>query len=273
MKLGAHLSISGGISNALIDAHKIGANTLQIFSSSPRGWQDPDIKKKEILKFNNLSKKYKIYPIFIHSKYLVNLSSDNKKIVNSSIKSLINDLKLSTKIKASGVIFHPKLKNFNLLISSIKKVLSQTPKSSFLILENSSQMKLEEIGKIIKACKNKRIKFCFDAAHAFQSGYDLTSKKGISKTLNIIKKEIGINRLVVIHTNDSKTDSGSKHDRHEDIGKGKLGLFPFSFLLNHKLFKNLPFILETPGFREQGLAGDRKNLQTLKKLVITKNNK
>lgn len=269
MKLGAHLSIAGGIYKAVEEARKIEANTLQIFSGSPRGWGKPKIEK--IQKFRSLTKKYKISPIFIHAKYLVNLASNNQTTVKKSIDSLTNDLKIVAQIGAKGVIFHPRRQNFNLLIKSISQVLVQSPKPTCLILENSAQMKLEDLGRIIKAVNNPRLKFCFDLAHAYQAGYNLTNLRGLQAVFEIIKKEIGFKRWVAIHANDSKTACGSKNDRHEDIARGKLGPMPFFVFLNHPVSSKLPFIIETPGFKEKGLAGDKKNLAMLKKLATTLN--
>jgi len=267
MRLGAHLSIAGGLPQALKSAQKIGAKTVQIFSSSPRSWQGPTVGNSEIKKFKTLAKKNNIKPIFIHAKYLVNLGSDNPQTINKSKQSLIIDLKLAAQIKARGVIFHPLLKNFSPLISNIKKVLQQTPASTSLILENSAQMKLADIGRIIKTVKNKRLKFCLDIAHAFQAGYNLKKPSQIKKVLDIIKTKIGFQRWLVIHANDSQTSCGSFHDRHENIGQGKIGPLPFSLFLNHPFSANLPFILETPGFRTEGLKSDQLNLLELKKLA------
>lgn len=276
MKLGAHLSIVGGISKAVEAAKEIKANTLQIFSGSPRSWERKEIEKLvmpasrdffEIKKFRKLSKKCNVSPIFIHAKYLVNLASEDPSTSQKSVNSLINDLEIAAKIGAEGVIFHPRFRNFNSLVKSIRKVLSQSPKETFLILENSAQMKLESIGKIIKAIGSPRLKFCFDLAHGCQAGYDLTNPVGLRQVFETIKKEIGFNRWTAIHANDSKTLCGSRNDRHEDIGKGKLGPVSFFIFLNHPVSSKLPFILETPGFREKGLVADKKNLVMLKKLV------
>lgn len=266
MKLGAHLSIAGGIKNALKDAKTIGANTLQIFSGSPRSWEFPKRSSIELKKFRDLAKKNHISPIFVHAKYLVNLSSQDSQIRQKSINSLIQDLDFCQKIGASGVVFHPHAQDISLLVESIKKVLTSTPKSTFLILENSAQIKLEKIGEIIRATKNRRLKFCFDTAHAYQAGYDLAKEKGIKEVLKIIENKIGFERWVVIHANDSKTDLGSRHDQHEDIGQGKLGVLPFTTLLQHPISKKLPFVLETPANKTEGLPGRIKNLNTLRKL-------
>lgn len=267
MKLGTHLSIAGGLHKAVKAAPKIGANTLQIFSGSPRGWEIKKLTNEEIEKFKKLAKKYHVSPIFIHGKYLVNLASQNKQIRQKSISSLMADLNLAARIGATGAIFHPHPKNPKVLTTNIKQVLKKSPKSTFLILENSAQMKLETIGEIIKAVASPRLKFCFDLAHAFQAGYDLTNSQGLYQIFASIKKEIGFNRWVAIHANDSKTLCGTGNDRHEDIGKGKLGPVPFFVFLNHPVSSKLPFILETPGFKNKGLAADKKNLKALKRLI------
>jgi len=266
VKLGAHLSIAGGINNALKDAKIIGANTLQIFSGSPRSWQFLQRNNIELKKFRNLAKKNHISPIFVHAKYLINLSSQDSQIRQKSINSLVQDLNFCKKIGASGVIFHPHPQNIPLLAKGIKKVLTSTSKSTYLILENSAQIKLEKIGEIIKAVKNKRLKFCFDTAHAYQAGYNLAKKEGVKKVFEIIKTKIGFDRWVVIHANGSKTNLGSHHDQHENIGQGKLGILPFTILLQHPVSKKLPFILETPAIKTKGLPGCIENLNTLRKL-------
>ncbi|MBL7078184.1 deoxyribonuclease IV [Candidatus Shapirobacteria bacterium] len=266
MRLGAHLSIAEGIENALKDAKTIGANTLQIFSGSPRSWEFLKRSSIELKRFRDLAKKNDVSPIFVHAKYLVNLSSQDPQIRQKSINSLIEDLDFCQKTGASGVIFHPHPQNLSLLTKSIEKVLASTPKSTYLILENSAQIKLEKIGEIIKVIKNSRLKFCLDTAHAYQAGYDLAKEKGVKKVFGIIKTKIGFERWVVIHANDSKTDLGSRHDQHENIAQGKLGALPFTILLQHPVSKKLPFILETPAIRTESLPGGIKNLNTLRKL-------
>jgi len=260
MKIGAHLSIKGELSHALEDAVKIKANTLQIFSGPPRSWLFPRRSEKELEKFRRLAKKRGISPVFIHAKYLINLASPYRSIREKSIRSLREDLSLAKKIGAQGVIFHPHPKNLSLLLKNLAIVLPQIPSQTFLILENSAQMKLETIGKIIHQLSSPQLKFCLDTAHAFEAGYRLP------QALQIIKEKIGFQNLVAIHINDSQTPQGSFHDQHADIGKGKINPEEFFVLLNLPFTKNLPFILETPAVKKEGLAGDRKNIQQLLKL-------
>jgi len=266
-KLGAHLSIAGNILNALHDAQKIQANTLQIFSGPPRNWQGPKATKQETKTFRQMAQEKKISPVFVHAKYLINIANSRKTIREKSIISLIEDLKFCQKIGAYGVIFHPHPHDLPLLFQSLRRVLAATPPSSFLILENSAQTKLEEIGQIIRALGSKRIKFCLDLAHAFQAGYDLTTSQGLEKIFTLLESKIGYDRWVAVHANDSQTHCGSRYDRHEDIARGKLGTIPFFVFLNHPFAATLPFIIETPAIKTEGLPGDIKNLNTLKKLV------
>jgi DNA-3-methyladenine glycosylase len=273
MKLGAHLSIAGDINNALKDAKRIGANTLQIFSGPPRNWKKLKRESNKLKNFRSLAKKNRISPVFVHAKYLVNLSSNNLQIRKKSIESLVEDLVFSQKIKAAGVIFHPHPKNLNLLVKNIRKVLEKSPKSTYLLLENSAQTKLEKIGMIIKKVKDPRLKFCLDTAHTYQAGYNLNKPSLLENTLKTIEKKIGFDRWIAIHINDSKTNLGSHHDQHADILEGKIKPEVFFVLLNHPVSSKLPFILETPAIKSEGLPGDIKNLSRLNKLVGQKLNK
>jgi len=267
MKFGAHLSIADGLLKTVKSTREIGANCLQIFSSPPRNWKSPKFTKKEIKEFREGMEKENIFPLFIHAKYLVNPGSENREIRKKSIKSLIEDLNLAKSLGAKGVIFHPRIKNFKIFTKAICQILEKTPDSVFLILENSAQSKIEEIERIIKKIKDKRLGFCLDLAHAFEAGYDLRRSQEIEKIFKIIKTKIGFKRWFLIHANDSKTDLGSFYDLHADIGKGKIGKIPFFIFLNHPISEKLPFIIETPGFREEGLRADKRNLKALQKLA------
>jgi len=248
LNIGAHFSIAGGLDKALVHASKAGASCLQIFSSSPRSWQGPEVSNKEVVSFKKLKKGFKLSSLFIHAKYLVNLGSKDSAIFKKSAASLIQDMKLCSRLKGEGVVFHPKLKNFSQLIKGIKKVLTKTPKDVNLILENSAQIDLKDLAKVFKILKNKRLKLCYDTAHGFVYGCKLSS------ALDIIKKQIGFS-------------FGSKHDVHADISEGKMGLLPFFVLVNHPVLKNLPFILETPGFKNKSLTSDKKNISLLRSLA------
>ncbi|KKP63117.1 MAG: putative endonuclease 4 [Candidatus Roizmanbacteria bacterium GW2011_GWC2_34_23] len=288
MKLGAHQSISGGYSEALKRISNIGGNCLQIFSSSPRGWNFANPNDDEIKKFSILNSEFSISPIYFHATYLINLADDGR-IGHMSKMSLINELNLAPKLGIKGSIIHlgsfkekkqlpienyliddrPQDNKYKVLINNIKEILDKTPKDSLFIIENAGNRKigqtLEEISQIVKDVNNKRIRLCLDTCHLFSNGYKFDTNKELDFFLaKLVKLEI--NNLVELwHVNDSRDEFDSGHDRHDNIGQGKMNIDEFKTLLNHPQTKNFPFIIETPGF--DGNGPDKKNLDILKSLV------
>ncbi len=279
IKLGAHQSISGGYSEALKRIKNIGGNCLQIFSSSPRGWQTIKIDDQKINQFLKLKSELKIDPVYFHASYLINLADEGKIGYLSKI-SLINEMNLATKLNIKGSIIHlGSYKNkglsskYKVLIKNIKEILDKTPKDSLFIIENAGTRKigqtLEEISQIIKDIDNPRIRLCLDTCHLFSNGYKFENNKELDNFLNGLKKLFLLERLEVWHLNDSRDPFNSGKDRHENIGQGKININEFKTLLNHSKTKNYPFIIETPGFDNQG--PDKKNLDILKSFLITNN--
>ena len=272
IKLGAHQSIVGGYDKAIHRISKIKGNCLQIFSSSPRTWSFPEIDNKDVDNFIKVKKEKNIDPVYFHATYLINLAG-SKKIVNLSIRFLIHELKLAAKLKIKGSVIHlgsyKETNTIDDLAKNIKYILQNTPTESFFIIENSGTRKiglrLEEISKIIKKVNNKRVKVCLDSCHLNSAGYDLSSKDKLNLFLNLFNRIIGLNSLELFHINDSKDSLGSLRDRHENILQGKISKNTFRTLLNHKVTKKYPFIIETPGFDNNG--PDKKNLDILKSLV------
>ena len=262
-KVGAHMSIAGGISKAPSRLKKIGGSILQIFSSSPRTWKGPDVSDEEVRLFKEECEKHGVDQTFIHAKYLVSLGNTNTEILDKSINSLREDLELSKRIGAEGVIFHPRGESFNLMISSMLKILDET--STNLIVEGTAQSDISETGRIFSKIKSDRLLFCLDTAHAFEAGHDFSTSKKLDDLLDLISSEIGLERLVVVHANDSRTKLGSKHDQHADIGEGEVGIGSFSLLVNHPKTKNLPFILEVPALKD-GEEPSKENVNRLKLL-------
>lgn len=275
IKFGAHQSISGGYSEALKRIKNIGGNCLQIFSSSPRSWQTIKTDNQQINQFLKLKSELKIDPVYFHASYLINLADEGKIGYLSKI-SLINEMNLATKLNIKGSIIHlGSYKNqasnnkYQILIKNIKEILDKTPKNSLFIIENAGTRKigqtLEEISQIIKDIDNPRIKLCLDTCHLFSNGYKFENNKELDNFLNDLKKLFLLERLEVWHLNDSRDNFNSGKDRHENIGQGKININEFKTLLNHLKTKNYPFIIETPGFNNQG--PDKKNLDILKSLI------
>ena len=271
MKIGAHVSTSGGVHNAVTNAMAIEAECIQIFASSPRAWafksQKSDSVDKFLKEINNI-------PVFLHGSYLVNLGGEAD-LLEKSVKSLIEHMNAAHQLKANGVIFHcgsHKGAGFEAILDQalncLETVLDKTPEDSLLIIENSAGAggqigsNLSEIGQLISRVENPRLKVCIDTQHAIASGYDISKPEILDVFAEEFENEIGTGRLVAVHANDSKTDLGSGKDRHENIGHGYIGDNGFRNNLSHELFKETPFILEVPGI--QGNGPDLANINRLK---------
>jgi len=281
LKIGAHLSISGGYDKALQRVTDIGGNCLQIFSASPRGWNFAKITEETRSAFLQEKKKINIDPIYFHASYLVNLAGEER-IANLSKQSLIAELNVASQLGIRGSIIHlgsfkenspivldvSQDKRYSFLIDNILQILTSTPKDTFFIIENAGNRKIgqtiDEIAKIIKDINDERIKVCLDTCHLFSAGYPLRTQKELDTFLNDFDKKIGLNKLELWHINDSRDPFNALRDRHDNIGEGTIGISTFQLLLNDPKTKQLPFIIETPGF--DGNGPDKKNIDILKSL-------
>jgi len=281
-KLGAHQSIAGGYSKALYRIKNIGGNCLQIFSSSPRGWSFAKTTDDQIKEFVTLMSKLKIDPIYFHASYLINLADDSR-IGHLSKTSLINELNVASQLGIKGSIIHlgsfknekstydvSTDKKYSVLINNILEILTKTSKDSFFIIENAGNRKigqrLEEIAKIIQDVNDERVRLCLDTCHLFSNGYKFNNEQELNAFLTKFDKLIGLLKLELWHINDSRDEFNSGHDRHDNIGEGTISIEEFKTLINHPKTRNYPFIIETPGFDNNG--PDKKNLDILKNLII-----
>jgi deoxyribonuclease-4 len=277
MKFGVHISIAKNFSLAVDRAANLGCETMQIFGNPPKLWNTMKIPEIEFQTFKQKNNKFQIKPVFIHSIYLINLASHNTYFYNQSLVQLIDCLKKAKKIGAIGIVTHlgsaVKLDRHQALIkvaAGIDQVLSQMKVGNFII-ENSAGAgniigdEFEEIGAIIKKSKYPdRIRVALDTAHAYGAGYDVATAQGLEKTLSQFDKLIGLERLILIHGNDTGVELGSNRDRHANIGEGKIGIEGFRQIINHPKLSHLPMILETPGFKDKN--ADKSNLQIVKDL-------
>lgn len=276
MRVGAHVSSAGGLYNAFDNAVKIGAECFQIFISPPQIWNPINPKPEVVEKYLEKQQGTRLGPNFIHGCYLINLATDNPENLKRGVDWLIYSLKTASDLKLAGTIFHlgsHKGRGFEAVKDQIKnclnEILDKTPSGTYLILENSAGTaiggRLSELGELVQEVRNPRLKVCIDTQHAFASGYDLREKEGVGKLVSEIEGLIGLGNLVCFHINDSKTEFASGRDRHENLGEGKIGLEGFRSLVNHPKLKDLPFILEVPGFDDKG--PDQKNIDILKSLI------
>lgn len=276
MKLGAHVSAAGGLDKAIDRAESIGAETIQIFASSPRVWESKEPTEENISAFREKSSKANISPVFLHAPYLVNMGGD-KVLVEKSIETLVRHLKIGKNVGATGVIFHlgsHKGVGFENVrsqtVDSIQRILAKTSSGISLIIENSAGMgshigsSFDEIGTLIKDVNNPRIKVCLDTQHCIAAGYNIADTDGIMSSLDEFDKMIGLSNLVAVHANDSKMELGAGVDRHENIGEGYIGIKGFENIMSYPAFNNIPFILEVPGFDKKG--PDKQNLDRLKNI-------
>ena len=278
MILGVHVSTADKIYKACDRAHELKCSTMQIFARNPQQWSGPALAGADVEEFNARRKKFKIDPVFIHISYLINLASPDIKLYKGSIKAYVDDIREAERLKADYIVTHmgshkdtSEEEGIKRLIDAINKIIDDTKGAKVgILLENTSGSgswlgyKFQHQKDIIAGIKDKsRVGLCLDTAHAYLAGYDIATKEGLEDTLEEIDKLVGINLIKLIHLNDAKGKLDSRHDRHEHIGKGTIGLEGMRRIINHPKLKNLPFILETPKDSENA---DQVNLETVKKL-------
>jgi deoxyribonuclease IV len=280
IRIGIHTSIAGNISGALEIAHGLGANALQIFSASPRMWARGTgrVNEAEASAFRARRKELALGPLVIHCNYLINLASPHPVLRARSVQAFHQEIVRALALGADFLVVHPGSGcggSAEAAIGNIAQGLRQAARGLKLgelrlLLENTAGQgscvgsKFEELRKIIDACPDLNLGVCVDTAHTFASGWDIRAAAGLEAALSEIDRTVGLARVAVVHVNDSKTALGSRVDRHEHIGKGKIGLGGFRGILNHPVLERCAFILETPIDKP---GDDRRNVAALWKLV------
>jgi deoxyribonuclease-4 len=277
MRIGTHVSIAGGIWKAPGNAAKVGAECFQVFSRSPHGGPVKPITPDVIEQFQTEMKKYKLDTFYIHTPYFINLSSVKSNIYYGSISVIRQELDRGSLLGCKAIMTH--LGSFGELTDeegldrvskAVAKVMEDYEGTTQLLLEISAGAgrivgdTFEEIAAILddKRLKGLNIGVCFDTCHAFASGYDLRDKKTVAETLKQFDKVIGLDRLIMVHANDSKAELGKHLDRHQNIGEGAIGVEGFKALAQHKVLGKRDWILETP---KDDPKDDPKNMALLKK--------
>lgn len=274
-KVGGHVSIAGGINNAIANSLNIGGNCMQIFAGSPRLWARSLWKDEDTENFKSLVTKKNLNPVFIHALYLINLGTDNPDLLSKSIEALTKDVQNGDKINSAGVVVHigsHQGRGFETIclqiVNALKVILDASKKTPLLLETDAGQNgkigSIEEISYLIKEVGDPRLGICFDTAHLFESGLDLREKEKLSAFVEELKKLEILNKVKCIHLNDSATDFDSHRDNHADLGIGKIGIDGLKNLVNLPEFSHLPLILETPG--EDKMGPDAKNISIAKEL-------
>jgi deoxyribonuclease IV len=278
MQIGTHVSIAGGIEKAPGNAAKVGASVFQIFSRSPHGGKPKPITPDLSQEFSNELKKYKFKNFYIHTPYFINLASTKNRIYFGSVSVIREELERGSKLGCKAVMTHlgshgdlKPMEGVKRVVNALVKIMDGYKGKTQLLLENSAGSgklvggAFEELSLILdsKQVSKYKLGVCFDTCHAFATGYDLRDKKNVDKVLKDFDQAIGLDKLAMVHANDSKGELGGHLDRHEHIGKGKIGLEGFRSMVNHKRLSKLDWILETP---KDNPKDDPKNISLLKKL-------
>jgi deoxyribonuclease IV len=276
--LGAHMSISGGPSKALERGQSIGCTAIQIFVKNNMQWFAKPFAETELAAFRTFPEKPKI--VFGHTSYLINLAANNDDVLEKSRQALKAELERADQLELPFLVLHPGSHlgagidpGIRLVAKSLDAVFAESPKGRCKVaLEITAGQgsclghTFGQLAAIIAACRYpERLRVCLDTAHLFAAGYDISSAKGFWRTFEEFEKEIGMERLSAWHLNDSKAALGSRVDRHDHIGKGRIGTAPFQEIIRSARFTHLPKVLETP--RKEDLAEDRVNLALLRSFV------
>lgn len=273
--LGAHVGASGGLHLSVGRAQAMGAQAMQIFVGAPQNWADAKYPQEQVDKLKAELAATGLGPLFVHALYLVNLASPKPDLRAKSIAALRSQLVWADRIGAQGVVVHVGSGDadpLTLAASALSEVLDGLPGEAKLLLENDAGAghrigsRLSEIGELIARNNgNPRLGVTLDTCHLLGSGYEIRTEEGLAAMLAEADASFGVERIRLVHANDSKTDLGSNKDRHENIGQGFIGEEAFTRILHHPVFAAVPFVLEVPGFAGEG--PDAENIAILKRLA------
>ena len=282
-RIGIHTSTAGGVHNAAERAYRLGCNALQIFSSSPRQWASYDLSRPHCDEMTRLREKYDLKPMAIHVNYLVNLASTTPLFLKKSIEAFRGEVERALALCADYLVLHPGsfrgadreagLLQTSAAIAAATQGLDLAKSNLTILIENTAGAEyslggsFEQVAEVLERLRNVvPIAACIDTCHTHVAGYDIVSEAGFRKTLAHLDETVGLKNVRVWHCNDAKAACGSKLDRHQQIGKGTIGIEPFRRLLNDPRLAQAAFIAETPIDKP---GDDRRNIAALKKLVVT----
>jgi deoxyribonuclease-4 len=280
-RIGIHTSTAGGVETAAERAWRLGCNTLQIFSSSPRMWRPYDISPAQCEEMIRLRSAYNLKPLVIHANYLINVAGTDPEMLEKSVTALRAEMERAISMHSEYVVLHPGsfrscgrqegIANACSAIARASDGLNMAENGLTLLIENTAGAEFslgssfESVAELIAAlARFIPVASCIDTCHTHVRGYDIVSEAGYAETMRQLDSTVGLANVRVWHCNDAKAACGSKLDRHESIGKGSIGLESFRRLLNDPRNAHAAFILETP--IEEPLD-DLQNVEALKSLV------
>ena len=280
MRLGAHMSISGGVDTAFDRGEQVGCNTMQIFTKNNNQWRDAPLKDKAVERYHTRQVETGIKPVVAHASYLLNLATPEDKLWYKSIDALVIEMERCDVLSIPYLVIHPGAhmgSGEEAGIVRIAQALSiahdRLPGTQVKItLETTAGQgtnlgyRFEQLVAMIEGTKAKdRLAVCYDTCHTLAAGYDFRTPEGYAEVFQQFDEIIGLDRLTVFHFNDSKQDLGSRRDRHAHIGEGSVGLEGFRHILNDPRFEEIPMLLETP--KSKDMHEDVENLARLRTLI------
>lgn len=280
-RIGIHTSIAGGVENAAERAYRLGCSTFQIFSTSPRQWRPYELGREQCHAMKRLRRKYDLKPLVIHANYLINLAGMNEAFLKKSMESFRGELERGLALGAEYLVLHPGsfrggsreqgLVRVAAAIAAAGRGLDLAKGGLMILIENTAGAEFslggtfEQVAELLELLRmTVPVGACIDTCHTHVAGYDIVSEEGRELTLRYLEQTVGLKNVRVWHCNDAKAERGSHLDRHEHIGRGRLGLDVFRALLNDRRLKHAAFIAETP---IDGPGDDLRNVETLKELV------
>lgn len=273
-KIGAHVSKAGGFPKALERERAVGGNCGQIFVKSPRTWRFADLSESESQDFRQEYEESSLKPFMVHGTYLINLATPKDDLFEKSIRCLRDEIKRTERLNIPYITFHPGahtgsgeergMKRIIRALDQLKNILEDS--ETQLLLENTAGKgttlgySMKQLQRMKNQTKSPDIGVCFDTAHAYAAGYEISTDEGIQETIKEIEDTISLESIKMIHLNDSKAPLGSKKDQHAHLTEGKFGEEGIKTFINHKAFRNTPMIRESP-FK-------KKDIQTAKRLRV-----
>jgi deoxyribonuclease-4 len=280
-RIGVHLSTTGGVWTAVNRAVEVGANTFQIFSSSPRMWRASAIKPADAKKLRELRKEFDVGPVAIHASYLINVCSQTETVRTNSVAAFRGEVERALALGAESLVLHPgswkgltRDEGLRLAVASIEQAVEgiDFAASNFhILIENTAGAefslggKLEQVAELVERLRVcAPVAVCLDTCHIHVAGYDIVTDAGYAETMQQVGATVGFETVKVWHCNDAKAAFGSKLDRHEHIGQGTIGAAAFRRLLHDSRFAHCAFIAETP---VDAPGDETRNVALLKELA------
>ncbi|MDB5071235.1 MAG: apurinic endonuclease Apn1 [Candidatus Eremiobacteraeota bacterium] len=276
MRLGTHIRVTGGYDDALAYAQKLACTGVQFFGGNPKTYRVGAIDVPALRRFASARAAAGIDPAAIHTSYLINLASEDRKTVVNSLRLLKNDLKIAAAGDIAYVNTHlgsygkrDRKDGFASVVASLEDALDDIDPNVYLVMENSAGAgqlcggTMEELGEFVRAIGHPNLRVCLDTAHSWAAGYEINSRDGVERFFDLVEREMGLDRVVMFHFNDTQIELGGHRDRHWHIGEGNIGIAGFRAIVSHPGVQGKLAILETPGEEED----DARNIATMRTVL------